>query len=329
MKLNQQFFWFISLLAGIIFAQEIKIATLAPEGSLWGSCLDNIKKEVWFESKEKIRIRIFYGGKMGDEDVMVKKIKINAVQGGAFTGNGLGAITQEVRVLECPRLFRSYDEVDYVQEKISSELDREFMKNGFKLVGLIDTGFAYFFSKQNIKSLNDVRAGKMWMWQGDMLAYEIMNTLEIKARALNFIDVISSMQTGLIDGFYTTPMACISLQWFIEARYMLDMPISSVSGALVIAKTAWEKLPPADQKLLSDSSRKYLRALVLENRKKDAESLSLLKQNKITINKSADSAAELDALGRKVKTVLEGKLFTKEISARLDSLLAEFRSRKK
>ncbi|MFC1504017.1 TRAP transporter substrate-binding protein DctP [Spirochaetota bacterium] len=317
------------LLVQLLHGGMIKIATLAPEGSLWGACLDQIKKDVYFATEKNVRIKIYYGGKMGDENAMVDKIKIGYLGGGAFTGRGLGEISTEIRILEVPRLFRSSKEVDMVQKALYGDLDKVFGEKGFKIIGIIDTGFAYFFSKKDITSIKDIQKSKMWMWQGDPLVYQFMKSFEIKAKALNFIDVIPSLQTGMINGFYCSPMACISLQWFTEAKYMLDYKLASVCGAFVLSKKAWQRLSEEEQKTVFEISNKYLRELVEKNRQNDAESIELLKKYGITINKPSGDLAVYEEISREVKKSLEEKIYSKQISQKADDLLAKQRSSKK
>ena len=152
------------------------------------------------------------------------------LDGAAFTGNGLGHVCREARVMEIPFLFDAAAEVDYVYERLEDDLNIYFKKNGFHLIGLSETGYAYFFSQVDIKNLADVRKSKMWSWKGDELAEVIMRALEVPDIPINFTEVISSLQTGLIDGFYCTPTAAVSLQWYTEAKYFLNQPICNVTG---------------------------------------------------------------------------------------------------
>ena len=228
---------------------RIKFATLAPSSSSWGKSLSMMARAVRSRTDKNVLIKVYYGAKMGDEIEVAKKMAVGQLDGAAFTGNGLGQVCLEARVMEVPFLFNSSSEVRHVYELLEDDINVYFEKNKFHLISLTETGYAYFFSKSDIRNFDDVRKSKMWAWKGDQVANIIMQEVDIPSIAINFTEVIPSLQTGVIDGFYCTPTAAISLQWHLEAKYMLDQPICNVSGGSSCQRLAGINYLPKNKKL--------------------------------------------------------------------------------
>ena len=77
----------------------IKFATLAPEGTPWMHSMEEMNREIQGKSGGQVAFRFYAGGVAGDERDVIRKIRINQLHGGAFSGFGLGEILPELRVL--------------------------------------------------------------------------------------------------------------------------------------------------------------------------------------------------------------------------------------
>ena len=101
--------FFSSILSFQAFAQEIvlKFGTLAPSGSVWVEVVQEIANQLSQKTKERIKWISYTGGVMGDEEEMIRKIRIGQLQGGGFTINGIKRIAPELEVLDLPFMFRN------------------------------------------------------------------------------------------------------------------------------------------------------------------------------------------------------------------------------
>ena len=149
----------------------LKFATLVPTGTSWTNLLDDWAKEVEKKSKGRLKLKMYPGGVMGDEPDVLRKIRKGQLHGGMFTGYGIGRIYSPARVLEVPFLFKNTRESDYVRKKIMPELEAGFRKKGFELLGWPEVGFIHFFSKQPVKSIDDLRKSKIWLCQSFHLKF--------------------------------------------------------------------------------------------------------------------------------------------------------------
>ena len=196
-------------------AQEftIKFATLAPEGSAWITVMKEYDQAIRKESGGRLGFKIYAGGVAGDEKDVIRKIRLGQFQSAGITGVGIGEIAKSARILDSPFLFKNHDEVDYVVGQYDAELRKEFENGGYVLLGWAEVGFVYVFTNTPVTKVEDMRNVKMWQWEGDPVAEATFKAFGINPIQLSITDVLTSLQTGLINGMYTSPLAGVSLQW--------------------------------------------------------------------------------------------------------------------
>ncbi len=316
------------LIFNIAFSQEylIKVATIAPDGSTWINILREYDAQIRKESNGRLGFKIYAGGVAGDEIDVLKKIRIGQYHAGGFTGVGIGEIAPNLRILDSPFLFKSYDEVDYIYQKFNNEFEKEIEKGEFILLGWAEVGFIYTFTKTPIYGIDDLKKIKMWAWQGDPIADAAYKVIGVTPVPLSITEVFTSLQTGLIDGVYGSPLAVLATQWFTRVKYMHNVPISNASGALLISKKYFDSLPKDLQEILLRNGRKYMRKLVELTREENKKAIETLKKNGIIITNppSEKLLNEYDEIGKKARRMLVGRLFTKEWLDKIEGSLEEY-----
>lgn len=322
---------FVSL--STLHAQEylIKFATLAPEGSTWLNVMKEFDSEVRKESNGRLGFKIYSGGVAGDEKDVIRKIRFGQFQSAGFTGVGLGEIAPKVRVLDCPFLFQNYDEVDYIYKTFDNEFAQAFEENGYVLLGWAEVGFVYIFSQSPIYGVNDARKTKMWIWEGDPIAEAALNSLGVSAIPLSITDVLTSLQTGMINAVYTPPLGAIVMQWFTKVKYMLNLPLADAAGAVVISKKKFDELTPDLREILLRNGPKYMEKLTRLSREDNRKAVEILKKNGINIvaPPSSETVREYFAAGKRARHMLVGKLFSEEFLSRVEKAVLDFRPHEK
>ncbi len=305
---------------------EIKLSVLAPEGSTWVKVLEAMNQELQTKSGGKLALKIYAGGVSGDEKDVLRKMRIGQVHAAALTGVGLGEIVPAVRVLELPMLFRNYQEVDYVKGKIQPELEKQFDAKGFVLLGWAEAGFVNIFSNKPIKNKEDMKGVKMWAWEGDPLVKAMYESLGIVPIPLALPDVLTSLQTNLIDGVYGPPLGVIALQWFTKVKFMTDANLANSTGALIISKAQYAKLPPDMQALLKETAQKYGQQLVQKIRAENSASIATLKKNGIqVVTVEGPAQQEIVALSEAVYPKLSGSLYSPALLQQVKGYISEVR----
>ncbi len=307
----------------------IKFATLAPDGSTWMKIMRQFAQEVKNETNGQVVFKIYPGGIQGDEKDVLRKIRINQLQGAGFTGVGMGEILPEVRILDTPFFFKSKAEVDFILNRFNDYFAQQFARKGFELIGWAEVGYVYIYSKKPIHKAEDIKQLKIWMWEGDPLAEATFNAFGVTPIPLSITDVLTSLQTGLIDAVYTSPLACIVLQWFTKIRYVVDVPLTNSTGAVLISKRAFKKLSPEQQELVRKKGYQFFRKLTEMSRKENEASLKKMLENGIQLVKlsTPENLKEFERVGEVTRKKLAGKLYSKELLIQIEQALAEFRAR--
>ncbi len=318
------------LMSAIAFGQtKIKFATVAPEGSTWMNVMSEYAAAVKDATNGDVSFKIYAGGVAGDEQIVLRKIRVGQLHSAGFTGVGLGEILPEVRILDSPFLFRSSDEIDHISSSLFDYFAQKFSEKGFVLLGWAEVGFVYVFTDKPIYGLDDMSGVKMWMWEGDPIAEATFKSFDISPIPLSISDVLTSLQTNLIDGIYVSPLACTALQWHTKVKYMLNLPLANSNGAVLLSNKQFEKLTTDQQKILKDLSREYLGKLTAMSRQDNEKSLNLIKETGIQFTELKDKTKieSFYKLGESARRDLVGKLYDKKLLDQVEQSLKEFRKK--
>ncbi len=291
----------------------LKLGTLAPEGSAWVKAFREINKELEQKTGKQVTLRLFPGGILGDEEDMLRKIKVGEIQGALITGGGLGVIFKDFKILGIPFLFQNYQEVDAVLDRMDAFFQKGLLDNSFKSMGWAEQGFIYLLSKQPIKNASDLRKGKVWIWEDTPIGRAVFKELGVNAVPLPVTDVLMALQTGMVDTVYSSPLAAIAVQWFTKVSYMTDVPLAYSAGAVVIKKSDFEKIAPAQRPVVEAAFKRQLTPLKEQLRKENEKAIQVLKGKGIKlVTPSANDVKELQALCFKGIAALGEDQFSKK-----------------
>jgi TRAP-type C4-dicarboxylate transport system substrate-binding protein len=309
----------------------LKFATLAPAGTTWVQLLHEWANEVRRESHGRLVFKIYPGAVQGDEPEVLKKIRFGQLQGGAFTGYGIGQIYSPTRVLELPFLFNSIEEIDYVRQQFMPEIEQGYRDNGYELLGWMEVGFIYFFSKAPIQTLDDLKQRRIWNWQGDPLGKAFFDASGLSPVPLSIIDVYTSLSTGLIDTVYAPPLGAIAMQWFTKTQYITNVPMANGIGSLVVSRRFFQNLPQDLQKILKRTGTITGEKLIAATRKDNLDSLITLQDRGMEIVE-AEESLESDAMQgiriRAGESLMNNGYIPKATIDRINQWLLDFREKK-
>ena len=241
----------VGLFSFSLEAKTFKVATLAPEGSTWANNLQLMAAAIERQTQGRVGFKLYYGGVAGDEMDVLRKIRIGQMQGGVFTGMGLGEVFSDIRVLEVPFNFK-HDGA--AARKALTALAPFFAQglaqNGFKSLGFFEMGKVYLVSSKKITSLQELRGIKVWVWDGDDLASAFAREMKVVATPLSLPDVLTGLSTGMVDAAYATPMGILSLQWNSKVKYLVNFPVAYAIGALLVSLKEWRQLTASDRRVV-------------------------------------------------------------------------------
>lgn len=308
---------------------EIKFATLAPDGSTWMKTMRKIDDDVRLRTQNRVGFKFYPGGVQGDEKDVIRKMRNGQIHAAGFTGFGLGAIVSETRVLELPFMFESLDELDYVREATHDYYEKAFQTKDHALLGWTDVGFVYLYTKTPVRKVADMPGTKWWIWSGDQLAEIFYKAFNITPIPLSAPDVLTSLQTGVVDGVYASPLACVALQWFTRVKYMSDVPVTHGISAIVATEKSLAGISAADRAVLLAIMERELATLTQKTRVQNEEAIAEIKKEGVQVI-AVDNAARQEFVTRGRAAWGDGvpAVYPQELLDRVKTLLADYRKNK-
>lgn len=311
-------------------ATTFKIATIAPDGTSWMQEMRKGAELIQQQTDGRVQFRFFPGGVMGNDRSVLRKIRIGQLQGGAVTAGGLMDISPNSQIYSLPLLFRSLDEVDFVRKRMDSVILDDLLKQGFVSFGLSEGGFAYLMSNRPLRSTEDLKGQKVWAPEGDRISRAAFESMNISPVPLPLSDVLTGLQTGLIDTVATSYTGAIALQWHTQVKYVTDMPLMYIYGTMIIDSKDFEKLDQRDQETVREVMGDVFHRLNQQSRSSNAEAREALQQQGITfVEPSRDERRiwENSTAGAMERLADEG-VFSPDLLHTLRGYLEEYRRRR-
>jgi len=240
----------LAALAAHAQAIELKIASIAPDGSGWVREMRAGAEEISARTDGRVVIKFYPGGVMGNDGQVLRKVRVGQLQGGAFTSGGLAERYAALNLYSIPLLFRSLDEVDYVRERMDPRLKAGLEEAGFTTFGFVEGGFARMMANEPIRGIEDMRRRKVWVPDGDQVNFMAMEALGLSPVPLPATDVLTGLQTGLLDVVAASPVVALVLQWHTKVRYVTDLPVAYSMGVFALDARAFSRLSDEDQEIV-------------------------------------------------------------------------------
>lgn len=305
-----------------VLAITIKVAAIAPKGTNWANTIEKMVEEIKTETKSRVKFKVYYGGIAGDEPDVLRKIRVSQLHGAVFTGNTLGAIYSDSRVIEIPFNFlHDQDKAKKALDTLEPILSKGFLANGFVNLGFYEVGLVYVVSTKRFESIEQMRGVKVWSWEGDKLIDTMIQELKLVSVPLSLPDVLSSLSTGIIQAAYAPPMGILALQWQNQIKYLVDFPSAYSIAALLIDDKQWRKLKAEDQLIVRQVSKKYIDQANVLARSDNEQGMILLKNKGVEFVKFNQSDINKASVIRQgIINKLSPKYISKSILEKLERL---------
>ncbi|MBT3984515.1 MAG: TRAP transporter substrate-binding protein DctP [Bacteriovoracaceae bacterium] len=304
-------------------ALTIKIATLAPKNSGFGKPLVDLTKRIKKATKGRIKLKIFYGGIQGEEEDVMRKIRIGNLQGGSFSTRTLGDIHPDIRALEIPYLVNDKEAFEKTVAYVEKNYQIALPKKDLIPLGFFRVGPVYLFTTKSFDTKSEIEKLKFWTWGQDRLTQAWMQILELNSVPLTLADVAISVSTGIVDAAYNTPLGIVALQWLHLFKYMSKKPVSYTFSAFVLSKKAWGKISATDKTILRNEFKALQEVADKQVDGANDEAFKILSAGKIVME-DFDQKEYNRTLKLRTKLVekLRGNYFSKETSAFLLKVLS-------
>jgi TRAP-type C4-dicarboxylate transport system substrate-binding protein len=309
-------------------AAVVKLATLVPEGSVWDKALRDMGAEWSSSTQGRVSLRVYPGGVAGDEPDVVRKMRIGQLQAAAVTTAGLASIDPSFNVFNVPMFFTSYPELYATLDKLEPVLKARLDAKGFVLLSWGHGGWVYFFTKNPVESVDGLRKSKMFTWAGDDEMVSIWKSKGFNPVPLAATDIMTGLQTGMIDSYPTTPLLGLTLQWYRQTPNMVGMGMAPLVGGLVMSKVAWLKLPEADRASVQAACDRMERRLEIEVPRQDTSAVAEMQKRGLKVNAvSAANAAQFRSVAEDFATAMAGVRIPPDVLALARKERDAFRAR--
>ncbi|MBI9089701.1 MAG: TRAP transporter substrate-binding protein DctP [Desulfobacterium sp.] len=320
---------FLVLFVNDIHAAVFKIATLAPSGSFEMTQMQAAAKEITAVTEGRVRFKFFPGGVMGNDQGVLRKIRINQLQGGALSLGSLSSYYPDSQVYSLPFVFSSFEEVDYVRQRMDQILMKGYEKAGFVVFGLAEGGFARIMSSHPVATVADLQKQKVWIPENNAAALEAVKAYGVSPITLSLADVRTGLQTGLLDTVAIPPAYAILLHWHTQIRYITQIPLIYTNGLLAIAKRAFDKLDAEDRAVVRSKMGQAFNRIDKHSRQQNVEAMEVLKEMGLKLVVPDVKASETwEKESRKVPEQLVAKgVLSQEILDTINLHLSTIRAR--
>lgn len=308
--------------------KQLRIGTLAPKNSLYHGQLQAVG-EAWRTAQGGTAKYVIYtDGSQGGEAELARRMRIGQLQGALISVVGLREIEPSIAALQnMPLLFRNWEEVDYVREKMRAGMEKKFLDKGFVVLTWGDSGWVRFFSKTPAFRPVDFKKMKFFAWGSESEQQEIMKSLGYTPVPLETSDILPAIQTGMINVVPSTPYFALASQIYTTAPNMLEINWAPIVGALVITRKAWDEMSPSAQQFVRTAADKAGLEMRTRARQEVGEAVAAMKKRGLVVNTPTPAQMkEWDELASQLYPRIRGVMVPAETFDEVFAHLKAFRA---
>jgi TRAP-type C4-dicarboxylate transport system substrate-binding protein len=289
---------FLSFNPATVSAKTIKIATISPEGTYWMKQMRAGAAEIKKKTEGRVKFKFYPGGVMGNDDSVLRKMHIGQLHGGAITIGSLSQSTPDTSIYGLPFLFSSIEDAEQIRKTSDPMLNKKMEESGYICLGIAQGGFTYLMSKQQINSLEDLKNQKSWVPEKSDVGLSVYSYIGVTPISLPLSDVLTGLQTGLINTIITSPIGALALQWHTHVEYVVDLPLNYLAAMMVIDKKVFDSLSEDDQAIVREVMGKVYKRIDEQNKVDNvAARQALINQGVKFVKLSDKEKEEWDKLG--------------------------------
>jgi TRAP-type C4-dicarboxylate transport system substrate-binding protein len=240
----------------------------------------------------RVTLRMYPGGVAGDDPDVVRKMRVGQLQAGTLTLTGLTEIDSAFNAFGIPLFFDSYEEYFYVLEKLEPVLKERLASKGYEFLHWGHGGWIHLFSSQPIRTIDQLRREKLFVWAGSDRMVRWWKDNDFRPVPLALTDVVTALQTGMIEAMPNTPLAMLSFQWYRNTPNMLSMGFGPFLGATVVTTAGWNRIAPDDRDAILASAAAAAERFRIEIPVQDSNAVAEMEKRGLTVNEVNDPAAQ-------------------------------------
>ena len=202
------------------------------------------------ETDGRVKFKFFAGGIQGNDIKVLRKMRNGQLHGGAFIASSLANLTNSVLLYGLPFLFNDEKEVKVIRAEFDDYIEKSLRDAGLVTFGFATGGFAQIMSNSKVSNLQDLKGKRVWIPEGDTISYRGMEHFGLSPVTLPVTDVLTGLQTGLVDVVGASAIGALVLQWHTKVSHLSAMNISYLYGTLGISEKFFLKISTEDQEVV-------------------------------------------------------------------------------
>jgi len=307
---------------------KLRLGSLIPKNSVYHRVLLEMGESWKKAQNDGSTITIYTDGSQGSETDMVKRMRIGQLNAALITVVGLYEIESSVSALQTmPLMFRSWEELDYVRERIRPAMEKKFLDKGYVVLLWGDAGWVRFFSREPVRRPDDFKKLKMFTWASESEQAQIMRAMGYQPVSLEPSDVLPALQTGLISIVPATPYFALTAQYYGPAPYMLDLNWAPIVGALVVTRKAWDSMTPAGRDAMRAAAVKYGPQMRAKARSENEEAVAAMQKRGLQVARlTPEERAEWQKLVENLNPKIRGSMVPADTFDEVQRLVTEYRA---
>jgi TRAP-type C4-dicarboxylate transport system substrate-binding protein len=312
-------------------ATVMKVGCIAPLGSPWDVALKRISAEWSSISGGNVVLKIYSGGTAGDEPDMIRKVRIGQIDGMGVSGVGLILIDPTIMSFHIPLLVRTDAEFDYIFSAMEPTFEANLKKEGYTVLFWTKVGWLHFFSKKPVVTPHDLKKCKLFVWGASIDEERIWKENGFNPIMMPATEMMTGLQSGMIDAFTTSPLVAASFQWFGLAPNMCEMKWTPFIAAFVVANKKWQSIPGDLATQLRASAKKIGTAMQSEIAATETKAISIMQQNGLKSNAVSPAVIEQWAtiVDQGFLPKFSRKSYDPELYAKIRDMLTAYRAKNK
>jgi tripartite ATP-independent transporter DctP family solute receptor len=308
-KVLASLIFFMFLMAGIfvipvhpVVAQkvELSLANEAPPFFVYTIVSERFKKMVEDKVGSKVSIKIYHTGQLGGEKDTIEGEKIGTVDMAIVQSSLLALWEPQMVYIDIPFLYRDIDHaIKVMNGPIGQSINKKMENHGIMVLACMNLGFRDVYNrKKAIFKPSDI-AGMKYRCIQNPLYIDLVNSWGAKATPMNFGEVYTALQQGVIDAAGLEPYSYDIMKHYEVA------PIFSVTNhmyqsfVLTMSKKKFDSLPKDVQPVILDTAKALIPEAVQITKDIDYKIIGkLVRENKVRFN-----TADIEAFRKASKAV--------------------------
>lgn len=231
----------------------LRLAAIAPDGTSWARLLSQLGEEVEHDTRGQVRVKWLLGGIAGDEVTTLERVRrgeLSGLAGAIFCQR----VAPSLRAIEIAGLAENDAEASAVLQRLRPLFEEEAQTTPFMFLAL-STGFGHrvLFSREPVRSLAELRAGRFWIYDLDEIEQAQLALMGVRVLPLPIVEAGRAYEERHVDGFVSIPWAAVAYRYGVKARYFTDLHSMFLPACMILSRSAFGALGGDAQRVLIEA----------------------------------------------------------------------------